>query len=79
MLRCNSPTRAQATSMSRFLEHRQTHTPGRTPLNESSARRSARYLHDKQTQETNIHALSRIAAIKQLQTYALTPTATGIG
>jgi hypothetical protein len=37
------------------------HTLGRTPLNECSARRRGRYLHNtQQTQETNIHALSGI-------------------
>jgi hypothetical protein len=38
-----------------------THTHGRTPLNEWSARRRGRYLHNtQQTQETNIHAFSGI-------------------
>ena len=32
-------------------------TPGRTPPNEWSARRKDRYLHNTQTQDTNIHAL----------------------
>jgi len=38
-----------------------THTPGRTSLNEWSARRRGRYLHNTQrTQETNIRALREI-------------------
>jgi len=36
------------------------HTVGRNPLNEWSARRRGRYLHDKQKQKTNIHAVSGI-------------------
>jgi len=37
------------------------HTPGRTPLNEWSARRWVRYLHNtQQTKETNINAISGI-------------------
>jgi hypothetical protein len=46
-----------------FLEHTQLdrHTAGSTPLNEGSARRRARYLHNtQQKQQTNIHALSWI-------------------
>ena len=40
---------------------RHTRTPGRTPLNEWSARRRGRYLHNtQQTHETNIHAPSGI-------------------
>jgi hypothetical protein len=67
-----------------FLDHTQTHTRPKTPLNEWSARRRGRYLRNKQqTQETNIHVLRGfeplIPAIKQLQTYALDCTATGIG
>ena len=43
--------------VSRSYTIRQTHTPGRTPLDEWSAR----YLHNtQQTQETNIHALGGI-------------------
>ena len=38
---------------------RHTHTPGRTPLNEWSARRRDRYVQHT-TKETNIHALSGI-------------------
>jgi hypothetical protein len=41
--------------------HTNTHTPGKTPLNEWSARRTYHYLHNtQQTQETIIHALSGI-------------------
>jgi hypothetical protein len=46
-----------------FKPHTQldTHTTGRTPLNEWSARRRGRYLHDtQQTMWTNIRALSGI-------------------
>jgi len=41
--------------------HTHTDTPGRNPMNQLSARRRGRYLHNtQQTQETNIHALSGI-------------------
>ena len=41
--------------------HTHTHTPDRTSLNESSALRTGRCLYNTpQTQQTNIHALSRI-------------------
>jgi len=40
--------------------HRKTHPPFMTPLKECSARRGGPYLHNTQTQETNIHALSGI-------------------
>jgi len=52
MIQCNSQTHSQAASMSRFLDHKQTHNPSKTPLNESWARRSVRYLQNKHTQET---------------------------
>jgi len=62
-----SPTRAQAVSWVRYLDHTRldththTHTHGRTPLNEWSARRRDRYLHNtQQTQETDIHATGEI-------------------
>jgi hypothetical protein len=42
----------------RRLDHAQWHTHTHIPLNEWSARRRGRYLHD--TQQTNIHALSVI-------------------
>jgi hypothetical protein len=43
------------------ITHTHTHTPARTLLNKWSARRRGRYLHNtEQTQETNIHGLSRI-------------------
>jgi hypothetical protein len=43
----------------RFLDHTQTLTPSRTPLNEWSARRRGHYLHStQQKQESNIHALT---------------------
>jgi hypothetical protein len=44
-------------SLSGFLDH--THTHGRTPLDEWSARRRGLYLH-RTTQHTNIHAPSMI-------------------
>jgi len=41
--------------------HTQKHTHGMTPLNDRSARRSCRYLHNTQQNEgTNIHAISGI-------------------
>ena len=41
--------------------HTHTHTPCRSPLNEWSARRRGRYLHNtKQIQDRNIHAVSGI-------------------
>jgi hypothetical protein len=43
---CNSPTWALADSFSMFLNH--THSHGRIPLNEWSARRKGRYLHNTQ-------------------------------
>ena len=60
------------------------HMPGITPLNEWSARRIGRYLHNIQwKQATNIHAPSvlkpAIPAIERFQTYALDRRATGIG
>jgi hypothetical protein len=62
-------------------------TPGRTPLNEWSARRRGRYLHNtQQTQEMNIHVLSGIRtcdpsnrAVANLLLGALDRTAIGIG
>ena len=42
-----------------FLDHTHTHTPGRTPQNEWSARRKGLCLHNtQQKQDTNIHAHS---------------------
>jgi len=47
--------------VSRSHKHAHMHTPGRNSLNERSARRRGRYLHNtQQTQKTNIHALSGI-------------------
>jgi len=44
-----------------ILDHTHTHTAGKTPLNECSARHRSRYLHTtQQTQVTNIHTLSGI-------------------
>jgi hypothetical protein len=56
-------TWVQAASLLTFLDHTilGTHTLGRTPLNEWSARRRGRYLpNTQQTQKKNIHALSEI-------------------
>ena len=50
--------------------HTHTHTAGMTPLNERSARRTDRYLHNTCPQRE---------AIKWLQTYGLDRTATGMG
>jgi hypothetical protein len=55
-----------------------------TLLNQWSARRRGRYIHNtQQTEETIIRVLiwikPAIPAIKQLQTYALDRTAAGIG
>ena len=62
-------------------------TPGRTPLNERSARRRGHYLHNtQQTQEMNIYVLSGIRtsdtinrAVADLLLGALDRTAIGIG
>jgi hypothetical protein len=59
-----------------------THIPGRTPLNEWSARRRGRYLHNKHNRRTSMPLAGfepAIPAIKWLQTYALDRTVTGIG
>jgi hypothetical protein len=72
-----------------FLHHTQlgahTHTHGRTPLNEGSARRRGRYLHNtQQTTETNIHVFKgmrtqsnrRLIPHDQRDTNAITTTTT---
>jgi hypothetical protein len=57
----NSPARAWAASLFRFLDDTHTHTVRRTPLNERSACRRGRYLHSTQhSQVPNIHVLSWI-------------------
>ena len=57
---------------------RRTHTLDRTPLNEWSVCRRGRYLHNtQQTQEMTSAGFEPVMpGIKQLQTYALDPTAT---
>jgi len=48
-------------SLLRFIDHTPTHKPVRTPLKEWSACRRCRCLYyTQQTQQTNIHAFSRI-------------------
>jgi hypothetical protein len=65
--------------------HPHTHTAlGRTSLNDWSAHRTGRYLHDtKQKHEKNICALTgfepAITAVSLLRAYALDHGATGIG
>jgi hypothetical protein len=84
-LSANSATRAKAASLLRFLDRTQLDTPGRITLNEWSARRRGRYLHNTQKHETNIYIVSGIRtrdssnwAASHL-VYALDHTATGIG
>jgi hypothetical protein len=67
-----------------IVEVYRSRTSNWTRLNERSARRRGRYLHNtQQTQEMNIHAFAgfepAIPAIKRLQTYALDRTAPRIG
>jgi hypothetical protein len=73
----NSPTRAKAASLLRFVGHTQldTHTAGRTPLDEWSARRKGRYLHNKHNRRTPSAGFKpTITAIERLQNYALAQT-----
>jgi len=66
----------------RVVTHNWTHTPGRTPLHERSARRKGRCLHDTQETLTSMPAAGfepAIPAIKRRQTYTLDCTATGTG
>jgi len=91
-LQPNSPIRACKASFLILLAHTQTHThththsPGRSPLNERSARRRGRYLHytthDEHKGRTSMPSAGfypAMPAIKRLETYAFDCTATGIG
>jgi hypothetical protein len=56
------------------------HTAGRTPLNEWSAHRKGRYLHNtQQTPMPSVRFESAILAVERLKTYALDRMVTGIG
>jgi len=82
--RCG-PTRAMASSFTRFLDHTQRRTTvGRTPLDEWSARRRNLYLtthntHNRQTSMPPAGFELTISAGKRRQTYVLDRAATGIG
>ena len=60
-------------------KHTHTHTPGRTLLNNESARRRVHYLHNKETSISTSGFEPVIPALERLQTYALKRTATAIG
>ena len=72
-----------ASSFTRFLGHTQRRiTVGRTPLDESSARRRDLYLtthniHNRQTSMPRVGFETTISAGKRPQTYALDRAATG--
>ena len=53
-------THTHTHARARARTHARTHAHGRTPLDEWSARRKDRYLHNTQTQDTIIHALGGI-------------------
>ena len=80
--RCG-PTRAMASSFTRFLDHTQRHTTvGKTPLDEWSARRRDLYLtthntHNRQTSMPTAGFEPTISAGVRPQTYALDRAATG--
>ena len=82
--RCG-PTRVMASSFLRFLDHTQRRiTVGRTPLDETSARRRDLYLtthntHNRQTSMPPVGFEPTISASERPQTYALDRTATGTG
>ena len=82
--RCG-PTRAMASSLTRFLDHTQRRTTvGRTPLDEWSARRRDLYLktHNIHNRQTSMHPVGlepTISARERPQTYALDRAATGTG
>ena len=82
--RCD-PTRAMASSFTRFLDHTQRRiTVGRTPLDEWSARRRDLYLtthntHNRQTPMPPVGFEPTISAGERPQTYALDRAATGTG
>ena len=79
------PTRAMASSFLRFLDHMQRRiTVGRTPLDETSARRRDLYLttHNTHNRQTSIPPGGfepTISAGKRPQAYALDRAATGTG
>jgi hypothetical protein len=66
-------------SRSHTIRHTHTHTRGRTPLNEWSARRRGRYLHNRRKSMPSARFETATPANKRLQTYCLDRTATGIG
>ena len=82
--RCG-PTRAVASSFTRFLDHTQRHTTvGRTPLDEWSARRKDLYLtthntHNRQTSKPLEGFELTISAGEWPQTYAVDRAANGTG
>ena len=82
--RCD-PTLTVASSFSRILDHTQRRiTVGRTPLDESSARRRDVYLtphntHNRQTSMPPVGFEPTISAGVRPQPYALNRTATGTG
>jgi hypothetical protein len=60
-LRRKSDLRPKPSHYTGFIDRTSLRTPGETPLNEQSARRRDRYLHNtQQTQKANIHVLSKI-------------------
>jgi hypothetical protein len=81
----NTPQWARASSFTRFLDHTQRRTTvGRTPLDESSARRRDLYLttynsHNRQTSMSTVGLEPTNSAGERLQTYALDCAATGTG
>jgi hypothetical protein len=78
----NSPNRAWATSLLRFLDHTHTHTLRRTPLDERSARRQGHCVHNKHNRRTSTPSAefeTITPAIVGLQTSALHRTAIEIG
>ena len=82
--RCG-PTRAMASSFTRFLDNTQRrNTVGRTPLDERSARRRDLYLtrhntHNRQISMPPVGFEPTIAAGERPQTYALDRAVTGTG
>jgi len=84
LARCG-PTRAMASSFTRFLDHTQRHiTVGRTPLDEWSARRrdlnlTTHNTHDRQTSMPPVGFEPSLSAGDRPKTYALDRAATGTG
>ena len=67
-------------SRSQTIKHTHTYTLGRTPLDEWSARRRGRYLHNTlETQETNIHPVGGFWTWDASNKSASDGTAIGIG